>query len=342
MVMELQNALGQAVMITAFVAVMMMAVEYVNVLTRGTFETALRGSPWLQYLAAALLGASPGCLGAFMVVALYSHRVVTLGAVVAAMIATSGDESFVMLALFPEQALLLMLGLTALGFAAAPVVDRFAGRALYCRGACGELAIHDSDCDCFSSARFLEQWRRPGAARVLLTLGTIAFGVWVVLGGSGLPATWNWVRVTLLLVGAFGAFVVSTVPDHFLREHLWKHVAVRHVPRIFAWTAGVLVGMALLEQVTNVQALVRENPWAMLGLAGLLGIIPESGPHLVFVTLYVAGGIPMSILAASSIVQDGHGMLPVLAQSRREFVRIKAISLVVGMAVGAALLAVGW
>ena len=36
---------------------------------------------------------------------------------------------------------------------------------------------------------------------------------------------WNWVRVTLLLVGAFGLFVVSTVPDHFLGEHLWRHVA---------------------------------------------------------------------------------------------------------------------
>ena len=99
MVTELEGALGQAVMITAFVAVMMMAVEYLNVLTRGTLEGALRGSPALQYLAAALLGATPGCLGAFTVVALYSHRVVTVGALVATMIATSGDEAFVMLGL---------------------------------------------------------------------------------------------------------------------------------------------------------------------------------------------------------------------------------------------------
>ena len=124
---ELQAALTQAVMITAFVAVMMMAVEYLNVLTRGTLERALRGSPALQYLAAALLGATPGCLGAFTVVALYSHRVVTVGALVAAMIATSGDEAFVMLGLFPGRALLLMVGLAAVGFAVAPLVDRLAG-----------------------------------------------------------------------------------------------------------------------------------------------------------------------------------------------------------------------
>ncbi len=342
MLVELSHALGHAVMITAFVAVMMMAVEYFNVLSRGTFETALRGSPWVQYLAAALLGATPGCLGAFTVVALYSHRVVTVGAVVATMIATSGDESFVMLALIPRQAVLLMLGLAVLGFAVAPLVDWLAGDSRYCRGACGELTVHGGECECFPRGRFLDQWRQPGIARVLLTVGTVGYSAWVVWGGAGLPAAWNWVRVTLLLVGVFGTFVVTTVPDHFLREHLWRHVAVRHVPRIFAWTAGVLVGVVLLEQVTDLEVLVRENPWAMLGFAALLGIIPESGPHLVFLTLYAAGGIPMSILAASSIVQDGHGMLPVLAQSRREFVRIKAINLTVGLAVGAILLAAGW
>jgi hypothetical protein len=34
-------------------------------------------------------------------------------------------------------------------------------------------------------------------------------------------------------------------------------------------------------------------------------------------------------------------MLPLLAHSRRDFVRVKAVNLVVGLAVGAALLAMG-
>jgi len=341
MATEFEGAFGQAVMITAFVAVMMMAVEYLNVLTQGTLERALRGSAVLQYLAAAVLGATPGCLGAFTVVALYSHRVVTVGALVAAMIATSGDEAFVMLGMFPGKALLLMLGLAMLGFAVAPVVDRLAGQGRYCRGACAELTIHGAECACFSIRQVLPQWRRPGIARVLLTVGTLGYSGWVIVGGGGMPPDWSWIRVTLLLVGLFGAFVVSTVPDHFLRDHLWRHVAARHVPRIFAWTIGVLVGVALLSQVMDVQAFVRHNPWMMLGLAGLVGLIPESGPHLVFVTLYASGGIPMGVLAASSVVQDGHGMLPLLAQSRRDFLKVKAVNLVVGLAAGVVLLAFG-
>jgi hypothetical protein len=341
MLQELVSTALEAAMITGFVAVMMIAVEYLNVLTSGTFESALRGAPVMQYAAAVALGAIPGCLGAFTVVALYSHRVVSLGAVVGAMIATSGDEAFVMLALFPRAALALTLGLAALGFIAAPLVDRVAGQARFAPESCSGMTVHAEECRCFPHEALVRQWRRPTNSRFLLSLGMGGYAVWVVLGGSGLPDAWNWVRLTLLLVGLFGTFVVVTVPDHFLQEHLWRHVAVRHVPRIFAWTAGVLIGVALLEQFTDFELLVRENLWTMLIAAGLLGLIPESGPHLVFVTLYAAGGIPISILVASSIVQDGHGMLPLLAHSRKDFLRVKAVNLLVGLGVGAALLGLG-
>ena len=45
-------------------------------------------------------------------------------------------------------------------------------------------------------------------------------------------------------------------------------------------------------------------------------------------------GIPCSTFLASSIVQDGHGMLPLLAESRRAFLKVKTINLVVGLLTG--------
>ena len=72
------------------------------------------------------------------------------------------------------------------------------------------------------------------------------YSVWVIVGGSAMPPEWNWVRLTLLVVGLFGVFVVGTVPDHYLGEHLWQHVAARHLQRIFVWTVAVLVGVVLL------------------------------------------------------------------------------------------------
>ncbi len=330
----------EALMITAFVAVMMIVVEYISVLTGGAFQHALLGSRWKQYLAAVALGAIPGCLGAFIVVALYAHRVIPLGAVVAAMIATSGDEAFVMLALFPATALWLMLGLAAVALVAGPLVDALAGNRVAAEP-CSELVLHPGEaCRCFPAGQLLEQWSPPSAARAALVGIMVVFVAAVATGLVG-PHEWDWVRVTLLSVGLFGGFVVSTVPDHFLQEHLWHHVTIRHVPRVFAWTLGVLVVVAVLGDLVNLESFVRENRWGVLGLAGLVGVVPESGPHLIFVTMYSDGSIPFSVLAANSIVQDGHGMLPLLADSRRDFLRVKAINLVIGLGIGAVLLAVG-
>ena len=68
------GVLKHALMITSFVLIMMLLIEYINVQTRGSWQTALRKSQVGQYLLGAFLGVTPGCLGAFTAVSLYSHR----------------------------------------------------------------------------------------------------------------------------------------------------------------------------------------------------------------------------------------------------------------------------
>jgi hypothetical protein len=109
------GVIGDAAMITGFVFVIMLVVEYFNVLTSGTFQRTLSGNRWGQYVAGVALGAIPGCLGGFAVASMYSHGIISVGAVIAAMISTTGDESFVMLATFPKKALLITLFLMVLG-----------------------------------------------------------------------------------------------------------------------------------------------------------------------------------------------------------------------------------
>ena len=87
---------------------------------------------------------------------------------------------------------------------------------------------------------------------------------------------------------------------------------------------------------------MQENQLIVLVIACLVGLIPESGPHLLFLTLFTENAIPFSIFLASSIVQDGHGMLPLLAESRRDFLKVKAINLVVGLLAGLIGYASGW
>lgn len=336
----LTSVLRQAAMITGFVSIMMLGIEYLNVWSRGEWQERFSRRKWGQYFLAAFLGATPGCLGAFAVVAMYVHRRISLGALVAAMVVTSGDESFVMLAMMPRTALWLTLALFLVGILAGALTDlllnRPMTRALSCRDG---FDIHQEEyCACFSLPQIVRQWKKCSPTRGVMTFALLGFTA-TVLGGRVGPPEWNWVRITLLLVSLVALFIVATVPEHFLEEHLWKHVVVGHVPRIFLWTFGVLLVLQVLLEHFQMEEVLLQNRWLVLLAAGLAGLIPESGPHLVFVTMYARGVIPLSVLIASSIVQDGHAMLPLLAHSRRGFVGVKLINFIVGMLIGAVLMA---
>lgn len=331
----------QSIAVTGLVLVMMVIVEYLHVATRGRWRQGTLSRRWQQYALAAFLGATPGCMGAFAVVAMYAHGHLTLGAVVASMLATAGDESFVMFAMFPGRAAFLHAALLLLGFAAAYLADALFAR---CRIAppkpCDEMVLHDAEETAPSCERILAQWRGCTAARGALAIA-LALLLAAVLAGDVGPEHWGWVRALLLLTVSAALIVVSSVSDHFIEEHLWQHVARRHMPRVFLWTTGTMILMHFASMHVDIQGVLQEGRWAVLPAACLMGIIPETGPHLVFVTLYAQGLVPMSILLASSIVQDGHGALPLLAHSRRAFVAVKAVNVALGLAIGGVLLALG-
>ncbi len=272
---------------------------------------------------------------------LYEHGIVSMGALTAAMIATSGDEAFVMLAMVPRSFTVLSGMLIAVAIGTGVLLD-------WCLRHCRRetplpahtYPVHDDPCQCYPRGRIVQQWRDCTLARASLAATTSLFLAALLIGEVG-QAQWDWVRVTLLLTSAMSLFIVSTVPEHFLQEHLWQHTVKQHVPRIFLWTFGTLLVTAMANQHLYLDQLVQASPLMVLLVAGLVGVIPESGPHLLFVTLYAQRTIPFSILLTSSIVQDGHGMLPLLAHSRKDFVVVKAVNLTIGLAIGLVVLAAG-
>jgi hypothetical protein len=328
--------LKHALSISFFVFVMMLLVEYLNVISRGKWEAYFcRQRGWKQYIWAALLGVMPGCLGAFAAVTLYSHRMFSLGAIVATMIATSGDEAFVMLAMFPEKALLISLILFLIALISGWLVDRIfkTGLEHAPKNHCDKMVLHDSD-----SMPVLPNWRTfraswSEASRLYLFLGLLIFIGLLISGYLG-PQVWNWKKITFILIGSVGVWIVSTSSKHFIHDHLWKHVTKVHLPALFAWTFGALLVIHYANKNIDLTTLIQESKLQVTLLSALIGVIPSSGPHLLFVTLFSKGLIPLGTLVVSSIVQDGHGMLPLLAFSRGAFLKVKGINLVVGILVG--------
>ena len=144
----------------------------------------------------------------------------------------------------------------------------------------------------------------------------------------------DWIRIILIVLFVTILIIVVVAEEHFLEEHLWQHVIKVHLPKIFLWTFGVILCLTIINNFVNIHEIIDSKPFIVLLVAILIGLIPQSGPHLIFLILFANGDLPLGILLANCIVQDGHGALPLLAESRKAFIVSKGIKVVLAVLVG--------
>ena len=412
--LDLLEVLRNAVLITGLVLIMMLMIEYCNIGSHGSLFARLKSSGINQVLIGTLLGLVPGCIGGFAAVSLFTHKLLSFGALTAMMIASSGDEAFVMLATMPLKALLLFAILGALAIVTGLVCDRYLFKEqnfAFCPDGYEIHKEHDSSiASPFRLSSYKDALRRPSRERLLLLAGIALFVVALLSGFAGHDhaghdhaghdhaghdhavhqeaalhqevalheevahnhelhekAAHNhalhghathqeslqeiieerhlstftlhlldeeWMNCLFAIMSIVTLLFTATAKEHFIKEHLWHHVIKRHLLSIFLWTLGGLAVCQIGVQYLNIEEWVSSNMIFVILLAVAIGIIPESGPHLVFVTLYLNGIVPFSVLLANSISQDGHTALPLLASSRKTFLKAKAVNIIIGAVVG--------
>lgn len=334
--------LQHGISITILTFVMMMSIDYLNVLTKGKMDRIIKGGLFRQYVIASFLGVTPGCLGAFMNVSFYVHGLISFGAIAGGMIAASGDEAFVMIAMFPGKALILFGVLFFLGIISSFLIDKIISKLkIKASPGCEHSIPHfDVECRCLSFREIIDHIKHLSLTRFLM-MALLAGAFHGYVTGLVGPVGWDWQRITFVAILTLAGFIVATVPDHYLEEHIWKHIAKRHLWKIFLWTFGALLTIDIALKFWDINAFVKTHMVWVLLVASLIAIIPESGPHLVFVMMFANGLIPFSVLLTSSIVQDGHGMLPLLSYSIKDFLWIKLFNLFIGLATGFILFSFG-
>jgi uncharacterized protein (DUF983 family) len=333
----------------------------------------------LQILLAALIGLIPGCVGIFAVVSLYTHRLVTFGALLAAAIASFGDEAFLMISLIPRQTIWICLIL----FALAVVFGYFADFVLRKRNKQTTIAAgHDFEihADDFPHARKERKmnciWKNISWYRI----GLLAVVFFFIVGiGSGFlghqhsfsesfsisaqhseyenshtceyhdddceqehhehshaHSPFGGENLIFLIVGFLTLILLLTVNAHFLEEHIWNHVIKKHFLKIFIWVLAIMLLVKLLAFFIPIETL-SYHAWGkliLLLIALLIALIPESGPNLIILFLFIDGIVPFSTLLANSILQEGHGGLLLIAENPKSFLWLKAIKFVIAFTLG--------
>jgi hypothetical protein len=369
-----------------FVGPLLLLFGWVQWRTQGRLLERLMAGRRAGPLVGAVLGAIPGCGGAIVLMPLWARGKVSFGTVVAALVATMGDSSFVLIAADPllalgVHALLLVSGLVvgtivdALGIAprradggdgtpgasapqrrlvpvvpastvgAAAAVPRLVGR--------GAMVA-------FPSASLVGFW-------VLIAVGLL-LGVPVLTGltdGPSLAVHLGGVDPVLVVGGAGMALTVAVFASARSERRRGSAVSAgakassrrtvlvesaRETAFVTVWVALAFVLTSAVVGATGLSVLAGEGGATLAGRAGILaiviaaavGLIPGCGPQIVLTGLYVQGALPLSVLAANALSQDGDALIPLLARDRRAAVLGTAISVLPGLLVGGALLAAGY
>ena len=83
--------------VTVFVAAMVLLFSWLQYITAGRFVDVIRSNTRWQPIIGALMGITPGCGGAIVMMPMYARGYVTYGTVIATLIATLGDAAFVLI-----------------------------------------------------------------------------------------------------------------------------------------------------------------------------------------------------------------------------------------------------
>jgi hypothetical protein len=310
----------------------------------------------------ALLGVLPGCGGAVLAAGLYLKRKASYGTAVAALTATMGDASFVLLAVDLRVGLLVHGVLLVTGLVTGYAVDALALDPRRDQALVGARArVGGPSGGAFSTPRDgAVSTRAPDGSAVVglplpaavLWLAVAAGSVLAVPAALGLldplalPAATGGVDLWLV-VGVAGFVACATVfvragcrlrddgdePPRTFAEGL-AHGAVETAFVVF-WVSVAFVAMAALGALTPFDGDVLP----LVGLVGvvvgvLVALVPGCGTQIAFTGLYATGVLPLPALLANAVAQDGDALLPMLAQDRRAAVVTTAVTSVPALAVG--------
>lgn len=271
---------------------------------------ALKKAKGYQVPLAALLGTTPGCGGAVVVVAAYSSGNVGFGAVVAALTATMGDAAFLLIATRPDAAMVVLpLSLLA-GIMTGWILDalKIGGYVTEASGLC-ELAP------------MVGRTRIKDYAYLAIAIPGLVIGVsqlaqvdLVAVYGDGMI----WVGLAGILIG----LLVWSTSDLQAMTNAKDSPLTRMAEEtsfITVWVIGAYLAFDYIVAYAGLDLKTLFNSIGiLLPMVGIvIGFIPGCGPQVLVSTFYINGLIPFSALMGNAISNDGDALFPAIALNPR-------------------------
>ena len=294
------------VQVSAFVATTLLIFYGAERVFNFNLGVSLRNARGFQVPLSALLGATPGCGGAVVVVAAYSSGNVGFGAVVAALTATMGDAAFLLIATRPDVAMVVLPLSMIVGIGTGYLVDLF-----------NKTDFRDIPSATCELAPLIGRIRPRDYAYVAVVVPGLVMGI-SQLAQVDLAAVFGpWMTVVGLTGTALGLFVWVTSPVQAMShaDDAPFTRAAEETSFISIWVIGAYLAYDYVVTFLGVDLKDAFSAIApLLPLMGVvIGLIPGCGPQVLVTTLYVNGIIPFSALMGNAISNDGDALFPAIA-----------------------------
>ncbi|MGL4394148.1 MAG: putative manganese transporter [Brevinema sp.] len=365
------------IQVGSFVAITLFLFGYINFASGGKVIRAIQEKKKLQVLFGALLGLTPGCGGAILIMPLYLKGQVTFGTVVATLVATMGDAAFVLLTTLPKQFILVSLISLVTGVITGYTIDYFK------IGSKLNTPISDIELKC--NKMFQEEVTEfqdqnissPISMGKLQTavyffrhhIGFVIFWIFAVLSlplgimnllqidfdnafpikNLGLIGFWGTIFSILYNLITQKILVDDVLPEVKSKQDSFRETLVHNAEEtafVIMWVFFALFAYEVLITYLNGQEfidfIITKNGY--LGVIGglLVGLIPGCGPHIILTTLYIQGIIPFSVLVTNAISNDGDALFPLLAMDKRSAFFASLYSTIPAFIVGTTLYLLGF
>jgi len=375
----LQSAEDSFLQVGLFVGAMLLFFGYLNYKTAGGVIAAITKYKRFQVPMGAVLGVSPGCGGAIFVMPLYLRGTVTYGTVVATLISTMGDSSFVIISRMPRQAVYIHLISFVVGIITGYVVDALGiGQGLlrpaettperptqpteakwphlgHVPGDQVDEALHPEGREVAGTIGY-EITHRGYQLWWLITAVGFLLGI-ILLSQQDIS---QWVGFNLnRVVGLVGAVISviwlvagrHTIADDTHAELEEKLASLKEMfihnahetSFVTFWVFVAYSAYALFMHFTQLDlaAIVAQAGVLPVIATACIGLIPGCGPQIVPVTLYTQGVIPFSALVAHTLSQDGDALFPIIAMNARAALWLTMTTTVPAVLIGVLFYALG-
>lgn len=180
------------------------------------------------------------------------------------------------------------------------------------------------------------------AGLLAMSIATVGDEAFLMLAQFPVKSLYIFAGLFALALAAGAALSVrgrkaSTIPEQEEKDRRSLCERLRHILphalKIFFWVLAVTVLIHISDQHIEIKEWIGSNPAVVVLAAIIIGWIPQSGPHIIFIEMFAAGIIPLPVLIANCIVQDGHAGIPLIIKDWKAFIQIKTVKTVLALTV---------